>query len=281
VTIAVVPLSPAIGAEIRGVDLMRPVDAATRAAIHRAWLDHVIILFRDQKLSEGDQVAFTELFGEVGIRTRPKDLRPEAQTLHPTVMLISNIRENGKPIGSLPDGEMMFHHDTIHIKTPDKATCLYAMELPSRGGNTLFANLYKAYDALPARIRDRLADKKAHHHYNYGTTVKGDRRGTEAFGESVHPVFWRHPETGQRAVYVDRLMTEYVLDIARAESDALLAEIFDHCERPEFVYEHQWRVGDLVMWDNRCSMHARTDFPETERRLLRRTTVRGHDVPVS
>jgi len=279
--ISVVPLSPALGAEIRGVDLSKPIDAATKAAIHRVWLDNVIVLFRDQTLAEIDQVNFTAIFGEVGIRPRPKEFRPESNDLHPTIMLISNIRENGRPIGSLPDGEMMFHHDMIHIATPDKATCLYAMELPRVGGNTLFANMYKAYDTLPAHIRDRLQGRKAYHHYHYGSTIKGDDRGVPAFGDSTHPVFWRHPETGRTAIYVNRLMTQHVIDMPRAESDALLAAVFDHCERPEFVYEHRWRIGDLVMWDNRCSMHARTDFPETERRLLRRTTVRGADVPAS
>jgi taurine dioxygenase len=277
--ISVVSLSPALGAEIRGVELSRPIDAATKAAIYRAWLDHLIILFRGQTLAEMDQVRFTEIFGAPGIRPRPKEFRAESDQLHPTVMLISNIRENGRPIGSLPDGEMMFHHDMMHIATPDKATLLYAIEVPSVGGNTMFANMYKAYETLPPLLKERLEGLRAHVHYHYGSVQRGDDKGTPAFGASEHPVIWTHPETGRKAVYVNRLMTDHIIGMDRAESDALLEEVFNHCEQRQFVYEHVWRVGDLLMWDNRCSMHARTDFPATERRLLRRTTVQGNDRP--
>jgi len=277
--IEVVPLGPALGAEIRGVDLTRPIDDRTKAAIYRAWLDNLIILFRGQELAEMDQVRFTEIFGTPGIRPRPKEYRAESEDLHPTVMLISNIRQNGRPIGSLPDGEMMFHHDMMHIATPDKATMLYAIEVPSIGGNTMFANLYKAYETLPADLKARLEGRRAYVHYHYGSVQRGDDKGTPAFGSSEHPVVWTHPETGRKAVYVNRLMTAHIVGMDKAESDALLEAVFNHCEQRQFVYEHVWRPGDLVMWDNRCSMHARTDFPETQRRLLRRTTVQGNDRP--
>ncbi|MGE0743899.1 MAG: TauD/TfdA dioxygenase family protein [Rhodospirillales bacterium] len=279
-TIEVVPLSPAIGAEIRGVDLTKPIDAATKRAVYQAWLDNVIVLFRGQNLAEMDQIRFTEIFGTPGIRPRPKEFRAESDDLHPATMLISNIRENGKPIGSLPDGEMMFHHDMMHIDTPDKATLLYAIEVPSVGGNTMFANMYKAYETLPQRLKDKLAGRRAYVHYHYGSTQRGDGKGTPAFGKSEHPVVWTHPETGRKAVYMNRLMTHHIIDMDPAESEALIAAVCDHCENRAFVYEHRWRPGDLVMWDNRCSTHARTDFPETERRLLRRTTVQGQDRPV-
>jgi taurine dioxygenase len=194
-------------------------------------------------------------------------------------MMISNIRENGEPIGALPDGEMMFHHDMIHAEVPSKATLLYAVEIPSKGGNTLFASGYAAYETLDPAIRSRLEDKKALHHYNYGSVQKGDGKGTEAYGECVHPVFRTHDDTRRKAVYVNRLMTVKVLDIPEDESDRLLDAVFDHSERKEFVYEHEWRLGDLLLWDNRCSTHARTDFPSTERRLMLRTTVKGRVRP--
>jgi taurine dioxygenase len=190
-------------------------------------------------------------------------------------MLISNIRQNGEPIGALPDGEMMFHHDMIHAEVPSKATLLYSVEIPSTGGNTLFASGYAAYDTLDPAIRDRLEGRKAQHHYNYGSTIKGDRRGTEAFGQCVHPVFRTHEDTGRKAIYVNRLMTVKILDLPEEDSTRLLEQLWDHAEQRAFVYEHVWRKGDLLLWDNRCSSHARTDFPSTERRLMLRTTVKG------
>jgi alpha-ketoglutarate-dependent taurine dioxygenase len=190
-------------------------------------------------------------------------------------MLISNIRENGEPIGALPDGEMMFHHDMIHAEVPSKATLLYSVEIPSTGGNTLFASGYAAYETLDPAARARLEGRKAQHHYNYGSTSRGDGKGTEAFAESVHPVFRTHEDTGRKAVYVNRLMTMRIIDLPDDESTRLLNVLWDHSEQRQFVYEHVWRKGDLLLWDNRCSSHARTDFPSTERRLMLRTTVKG------
>jgi taurine dioxygenase len=218
----------------------------------------------------------TGYFGEIGALGRPAKYFPKGYSkLLPGVMLISNIRENGEPIGALPDGEMMFHHDMIHVEIPSKATLLYSVEIPSTGGNTLFASGYAAYDTLDPAVRARLEGRKAQHHYNYGSTQKGDGKGTEAFGECVHPVFRTHEDTGRKAVYVNRLMTVGVVDMPPEESAPLLDQVFDQAEKPEFVYEHVWRVGDLLLWDNRCSSHARTDFPSTERRLMLRTTVKG------
>ena len=134
-------------------------------------------------------------------------------------MLISNIRENGEPIGALPDGEMMFHHDMIHAEVPSKGTFLYSVEIPSTGGNTLFASGYAAYETLDPQVRDRLEGRKAMHHYNYGSTIRGDNKGVEAFAESVHPVFRTHEETGRKAVYVNRLMTVDVEGMPEDESE--------------------------------------------------------------
>jgi len=276
----VVKLAPSIGAEIRGLDLRTKPDDETLAALNAAWLEHIVLLFRGQQLSQADQLRVSEYFGEIGYLARPKDYYPRGyENLLPNIMLISNIRENGEPIGALPDGEMMFHHDMLHAEMPHKATLLYAVEVPSYGGNTLFANGYAAYEALPADVRDRLEGRMARHHYHYGSTQKGDDRGVAAFSDSVHPVFRTHEDTGRKAVYVNRLMTEEIVGLDKEESDRLLAILFDVAERPEFVYEHVWRPGDLLLWDNRCSMHARTDFPSGERRLMLRTTVAGDVKP--
>src|SRR4051794_37274763 len=272
----VVPLTKHIGAEIRGIDLREKPDDATVKAIYQAWLDHLVIIFPDQKLSQEDLLRATTFFGENGGLSRPEKERPIGFTkLLPGIMLISNIRENGEPIGALPDGEMMFHHDMIHAEVPSKATMLYSVEIPSAGGNTLFASGYAAYDTLDPAVRDKLEGRKALQHYNYGSTQRGDDRGVEAFNECAHPVFRTHEDTGRKAVYVNRLMTVKVLDMDEAESSHLLNAVFDHAEKPEFVYSHVWRTGDVLLWDNRCSSHARTDFPSNERRLMLRTTVKG------
>ncbi|MGB6747550.1 MAG: TauD/TfdA family dioxygenase, partial [Xanthobacteraceae bacterium] len=273
----VVPLTRHIGAEVRGIDLRLKPDEETVRAIYQAWLDHLVLIFPDQKLEQEDLIRATGFFGQIGTLSRPPKNFPKGYSkLLPGIMMISNIRENGEPIGALPDGEMMFHHDMIHAEVPSKATLLYSVEIPSTGGNTLFASGYAAYETLDPAIRERLEDKKALHHYNYGSTIKGDNRGTEAFAERVHPVFRTHEDTGKKAIYVNRLMTVKVLDISDDESDRLLNAVYDHAEKREFVYEHVWRVGDLLLWDNRCSSHARTDFPSTERRLMFRTTVEGN-----
>lgn len=276
----VVPLTRHIGAEVRGIDLRLKPDEETVRAIYQAWLDHLVLIFPDQKLEQEDLIRATGFFGQIGTLSRPPKNFPKGYSkLLPGIMMISNIRENGEPIGALPDGEMMFHHDMIHAEVPSKATLLYSVEIPSTGGNTLFASGYAAYETLDPAIRERLEDKKALHHYNYGSTIKGDNRGTEAFAERVHPVFRTHEDTGKKAIYVNRLMTVKVLDISDDESDRLLNAVYVHAEKREFVYEHVWRVGDLLLWDNRCSSHARTDFPSTERRLMFRTTVEGNVRP--
>ena len=272
----VVPLSKHIGAEIRGLDLRTKPDDATVAVIYQAWLDHLVLIFPDQKLSQEDFLRVTSYFGEVNhVHRPPKYFPPGFSKILPNIMMISNIRENGEPIGVLPDGEMMFHHDMIHAEVPSKATLLYSVEIPRTGGDTLFASGYAAYDTLDAGIKARLEGKRATHHYNYGSQHRGDAKGTEAFGEMTHPVFRTHDDTKRKAVYVNRLMTVAIEGLPKAESDELLAKLFDHCEKPEFVYAHTWRIGDLLLWDNRCSTHARTDFPATERRLMLRTTVKG------
>lgn len=276
----IVPLTKHIGAEIRGVDLSKPVDERMRLALHQAWLDHIVLIFRDQKLSQEDHLRATAIFGEQGPIARPPKYRPPGfERVLPGIMFISNIRENGEPIGALPDGEMMFHHDMIHHEIPDKGTLLYSVEVPSFGGNTLFASGYAAYETLDPKLRNQLEGKWAKHHYHYGSTIRGDGRGTEAFATSSHPVFRTHEETGRKAVFVNRLMTVGIVGMDDAEATPLLEALFDHAEKPEFVYSHQWRVGDLLIWDNRCSTHAREDFPADQRRLMLRTTVKSNVRP--
>ncbi|MGE0747245.1 MAG: TauD/TfdA dioxygenase family protein [Rhodospirillales bacterium] len=279
------PLSPAIGAEIVGLDIARPLDDATVAALVQAWTDHIVLLFRRPDLAQEDHLRFAGHFGRVGERPRPKGERPEDfSRLHPAFMLISNIRENGKPIGSLPDGEMLFHHDTIYKRQPHLGTMLYAIEVPSVGGNTKFNNLYKAWDAVPERIRERVAGRSAANVYDYVTIDRRSGPGANPYGtldHYAHPVCITHPRSGRKALYVDRLMTARIEGLPEDESEAILSELFDIAERPEFVYEHVWRPGDLLLWDNLCSAHARTDFSDAERRLLRRCQIEADAPPAA
>jgi len=264
-------LSPALGAEIIGVDLREPLDDATFEQILAAWHQHLVILLRDQKLTEADQVRFAERFGPPAkIHTK------QFMQKHPAVMLISNIREDGKPIGALPDGEMHFHTDQCHQERPAMASMLYAIEIPSKGGNTLFANAYLAYETLPVDIKCRLAGLNAVNAYDYDSaaTIRGRDVPPDA-PSYAHPVVRTHPATGRKALYVNRLMTPRIEGLPPQESEELLNLLFDHQEQPEFIYEHVWRSGDILMWDNRCTLHARTDFSADERRLLRRVTILG------
>jgi len=265
------PLSAALGAEIVGIDLRRQMDDRTFAQVLDTWHQNLVILLRDQELSEEDQVRFAERFGPPAVIHTRQFVRN-----HPAVMLISNIREDGKPIGALPDGEMHFHTDQCHQERPAMASMLYAIGVPSVCGNTLFANCYMAYETLPAEIKRRIDGRKALNAYDYDSAAT--RRGTRlapGVPSYVHPVVRTHPATGRKALYVNRLMTVRIEGIPANESEELLQFLFDHQERPEFIYEHVWRVGDLVMWDNRCALHARTDFSADERRLLRRVTILG------
>ena len=271
----VVPLTRHIGAEIRGLDLRDTLDATTIRRIHQAWLDHSVLLFRGQTLEQEDLLRVTTYFGKVGALGRPPSFFPKGYArLLPNIMMISNIRENGETIGALPDGEMNFHHDMIHKEMPHNGTLLYSLEIPSYGGDTLFASGTAAYDTLDPAIKAKLEGRRAQHHYNYGSTLRG-KGGVGATSESTHPVFRTHDETGRKAVYVNRLMTVGIEGMPQEESEPLLDALFDHSEKPEFVYRHVWKVGDLLLWDNRCSTHARDDFPSDQRRLMLRTTVEG------
>ena len=264
------------GAEVLGVNLQDKLSPQDVHEIYKVFLDRTIILFRGQNLEQDDLVRATENFGNPGEYDRPKEFRPIGQRRgHSRVMLITNIRENGEPIGALPDGEMWFHHDTIHREIPHKATLLYSVEIPSHGGETLFANLQAAYDALPPELKSALEGRRAAHLFNYGSTKKNDPNAVAAKSQSEHPAIITSDETGRKAIYVDRLMTTHLIGLPEDESDDILERVFDHIEKPEFVYEHVWQKGDLVMWDNRTSIHARKDFPADQVRLMWRTTLAG------
>jgi taurine dioxygenase len=265
------PLTPAIGAEIIGVDLSRPMSDECFATVLAAWHESLVILLRDQHLTEDDQVRFAERFGPPAVSHTKR-----FTTKNHAVMLISNIREDGKLIGALPDGEMNFHTDQCHQERPAMASMLYSLEVPRTGGNTLFANAYLAYETLPQQTKDRIEGRKALNAYDYDNA--STRRGTklrEGVPSYWHPIVRTHPATGRKALYVNRLMTVAIEGLPDTESEALLNLLFDHQEQPRFIYEHVWRPNDVLLWDNRCTLHARTDFSADERRLMRRVAIMG------
>jgi taurine dioxygenase len=281
--IKVTPLSPACGAEISGVDLTRALTPAQVAAIKDAWNKHLVLVFRGQTLSQEDQLRFAGYFGPLGDRkVAPEPLRGRAEGIYQThekVLLVTNIRVDGQPIGAFGDGDMWFHIDSGYSQRPYRYTFLYGLELPSTGGNTLFSNMYKAYEAIPADIKATLADKTALHIHEYKRTEKADLSGDiSQIPHYHHPVFITHPDTGKKSLFVDRLMTARIDGLPEDENGAILEQLYEIGERKDFIYEHVWQLGDFVMWDNLATIHARTWFPKEERRLLRRCTVEGQPI---
>jgi taurine dioxygenase len=272
-------LSGVLGAEVRGVDLHLPLDDAAAAALRDAWHEYAVLVVRGQSLTEDEQARYGEYFGPLGDARYAPTRQGEAVPHHAAVLFISNIREHGRLIGTLPDGEVHFHTDMHFTPNPPVATMLYAIEIPSRGGNTRFANMYAAYDALPDAVKQRLDGLRALNVYDLysaaGAPAKRISAPAPDAPSCIHPVVRAHPVTGRKVVNVNRLMTAKIEDLGPAESDDLLTYLFDHIEQERFVYEHVWRQGDLVLWDNRCTQHARTDFDASERRLLRRMTVQS------
>lgn len=268
-SITVSPLSEAIGARIEGVDLSRELDPGTFDTIRSALFEHAIIVVPGQTLDEDDQERFCRHFGELEMVRSG-----EATSDHPAVLMITNVTDSGRPT-ALEDGEMMFHYDQCYYENPALGSTLYAIEVPDEGGNTLFANCRLAYEALDDDWKARLDGLRALHYYDYkrDPTLRPSEINPDA-PQWVHPVVRTHPETGKKAIYVNRLMTLWIEGIDRAQSDGILDYLFAHIEKPEFVYEHEWTVGELIMWDNRCSAHARTWFSPEKRRMMRRVTVR-------
>ena len=194
-------------------------------------------------------------------------------------MLVSNLKENGEYVGSLQEGEIQFHSDGIYTDEPVAATMLYAVQPTKHGGETAYGNMYLAYETLPADTRARIDGLKARHAFTYNSLVTSDNETKIAQLDTVaacdHPMVRTHPVTGRKALYVNRLMTRSVLGMEEAESQELLSALYDHLEKPEFIYEHRWTTGDTLIWDNRCVVHARRDFPLNETRILKRLTIKG------
>lgn len=272
--IEVTPLSEALGARVCGIDLRQPLSEASTAALRTAFARYSVLCVPCKDLSENDQARFCAVFGKADAAIIPIADKGHGKERKSGVMWITNLRENGKPVGSLPDGEMQFHSDGSHRPKPYRCTTLYAMKVPSWGGETKFANLYKAYETLPEDIKRKIEGREIKYVYSIDAMYRDQtNEEDQSLSAATHPIVKVHPETGRKALYLSRLMSRYIVGMDRKESDALLAFLFDHAERPEFVYAHKWALDDLLIWDNRCLNHARNDFPADEVRMMRRMTV--------
>jgi taurine dioxygenase len=276
--IQVVPTGAALGAEVRGVDLRR-LDDAGFAAIHRAWLDHLVLLIRDQKLNDDHLIAFSRRFGDLDLAPIQENGRRFVDG-YPEIYVVSNVVENGVEIGSLGAGEAVWHTDMSYLDDPPKASMLYAIEVPPTGGNTGFTNMYRAYEELPDALERRIEGRRLKHDgtYNSGGYVREGVAATDdpvASPGTYHPVVCTHPETGRRCLYLGRRRNAYIEGLPLAESEALLDELWRYATRDELNWYNNWRVGDLVLWDNRCTMHRRDPFDAASRRIMHRTQMKG------
>lgn len=272
-------LADALGAEVCGVDLAQPMPTDTFAAVRRAWHEHLVLRFRGQQLSDPQLLAFSRQLGELD----PPGPNPYGRPFladHPEMNVISNIRVDGMPIGGLGDGEAIWHADMTYVETPPMAAVLYALEVPPEGGDTYWANMHLAYDTLPPELKQRIAGREAIHDATYnsaGLLRKGYRevRDPREAPGARHPLVRTHPETGRKCLYLGRRRNSYVVGLEIADSEALLDALWAHATQPRFTFRQQWRAGDVLLWDNRCTLHRRDAFDPAARRLMHRTQIKA------
>lgn len=266
------PLIPALGAEVRGLDLREPLDGETVAALRAAWERYGVLLFRDQQIDADDQKRFTRYFGEF---QRPRG----GPRKNEDVLFIGNTEVDGIP-ADIPLGAMQLHQDGAYGERPTKASLLFAIELPERGGDTLWASLANAYDTLPADVQQRIVQLDIRFNFDSATTIRDLSVWRKDIPDYTHPLVIAHPDTGRPLLFCNRLMADAVVGLSAPESAELVGYLNAHIERPENVYQHVWRRGDFAIWDNLATAHGRTDFDPNQTRLLRRTTILG-DRPVA
>ena len=278
----ITPINGPLGAEICGINLANISDSEFEA-IHLAWLDNCVILLRGQELTDQDLINFSKRLGTL-------DFAPVQETGrrfvkgYPEIYVISNVIENGQPIGSLGAGEAVWHTDMSYLEEPPKASMVYALETPPVGGKTYFCNMYKALELLPNSLQTRINGLRLKHDgtYNSGGYL---REGVEAIDDPVtsegvyHPLICSHPETNRPVLYLGRRRNAYIEGLTLDESDKLLDEIWSYATHEEIAWGHKWMVGDVVLWDNRCTMHKRDSFNPETRRVLHRTQIKGQTRP--
>jgi alpha-ketoglutarate-dependent taurine dioxygenase len=275
----ITPLTSHTGAEVNGVDLRQKVDAALRERLNQAFVQHSVLVFRDQHLSPPQLLAAVQLFGDVLPQHNTRFALPDCPQIH----YISNQ-------DSYPDGRRYipgegYHTDHSNAAEPPKATVLHAVQLPDRGGDTQFVNMMRAYEDLPPATQARIAGLRAMHVYQSRHSERKLMALSEANRQRVpdavlHPLVRTHPESGRKALYLNPIRIEGIADMAEVEALRLLDELLAHATQPQYEYRHKWQPGDMVMWDNRCLLHkANGDYDMTQTRYLYRIMLRG-DAPV-
>ena len=276
--VEVIPMPAVLGAEVRCGDVRTLPDAAFQA-IHRAALDHLVIVIRCQTLSDPDLIEFGRHFGTLDCAPLAKTGREKPRE-HPEVIVVSNVIENGQAIGVLRDAEVVWHSDNSYREQPLSFSALYALEIPPQGGSTGFANMYRALETLEPALRDQIEGRTLKHDMTYnsagdvreGFTPVADVR--DAPGPS-HPIVRTHSDTGYDALYLGRRPNAYINGLTVKDSERLLDALWAHATQPQFTWRHVWRPGDIVMWDNRCVMHHREPFDPTTRRVMHRIQCAG------
>ena len=281
-TFEVRPLAGNVGAEIIGLDLTRPLNDADFARVHRAHLDYHVVIFRDQRITPAQQIEFSRRFGVLQIHV----LKQFLLAGHPEILIVSNIVEDGQPVG-LGDAGKYWHSDLSYKELPSLGSMLHAQELPSEGGDTLFADMHQAWDTLPEPLRQVVQGRSAVHsytaRYSEGKNAASWRPKLtpEQLAQVVtvtHPIVRTHPENGRKALFVSEGFTTHIVGLPEDESRDVLAQIHAHSVRPENVYRHNWQPHDMVFWDNRSLIHLAAGCPDHLRRKLYRTTIQG-DAP--
>lgn len=282
-SLEVIPTGGALGADIGGLDLSRDIDDATFAIVYKAWNDHLVLRFRGQQLDDDRLVTFSRRFGDLDMAPIGAKDTPLARH-RPEIAVISNIVIDGKAVGGLGNAELVWHQDMSYNELPPKASLLYGVETPAVGGETFFYNLYKAYETLPDRLKARIRGLSCKHDATRNSSGQL-RQGFEArYADrpgAIHPLAVRHPETGCTSLYLGRRPNAWIVGLSDADSDALLDELWAHVETGPFVWAQQWLKGDLVIWDNRCTLHRRNTLDPGLRRLMHRTQVRDKARPVA
>ncbi|MDR7272639.1 taurine dioxygenase [Pelomonas saccharophila] len=273
------PLPGSFAAEVLGLDLSRPLADEDFRRIHRAHLDHHVLVFRDQRITPEQQIEFSRRFGALEIHV----LHQFHLQDHPEILIVSNIVENGQPVG-LGDAGYFWHSDLSYKEKPSLGSLLLAQELPSEGGDTLFADQHAAWNALPPALQSRVRDLQAEHSYLAKYEELRERSpwrpklSDEQIAQvrpAVQPVVRTHPETGRLGLFVSEHFTTRIVGLPEAESRALLEELYRYATLPQLQYRHRWRPHDMVFWDNRSVMHLAAGCPDHLRRRLHRTTVQG------
>jgi taurine dioxygenase len=277
--ITVTPLASALGAEVSGLDLRQAISAEDFASVRQAWADHLVLRFRGQALTDTQLIALSRLFGELD----PPGPNPYGKPFlseFPEINVISNVKLQGQPIGNLGDGEAAWHCDMTYVDQPPRAALLHALEIPPSGGDTFWANMYQAYETLPADLKQKIAGRFAVHDATYnsaGIMRKGMKEVSDprqAPG-AHHPLVIRHPDTGRAALFLGRRRNSAILGLTLPDSDALLDALWAHATQDQFSFRQEWQLHDLILWDNRCTLHRRDSFDPATRRIMHRTQIKG------